>query len=221
MRDQDVTRNRALLPEVRSSSQAGSVPCQPARGPQRPGGRRGAARVYAPRSSALLTRADLAVWGPAASGQALGPRRALRGRAASCGCNHSRGRAAQTTTTETTLETTTAPRTTESTTVTVQQPTTRRVIVPTTTTTSPRAARAPHRPWVWVLLGAVALAAIGLLAAFLTRRGGQRGVPGEERRRRLDGAVASWIDRAGMGDRQSDGGLRRLAPRQRGAARRR
>jgi len=67
----------------------------------------------------------------------------------------------------------------------------------------------------------VALAAIGLLAAFLTRRGGQRGVPGEERRRRLDGAVASWIDRAGMGDRQSDGGLRRLAPRQRGAARRR
>jgi len=75
--------------------------------------------------------------------------------------------------------------------------------------------------WVWVLLGAVALAAIGLLAAFLTRRGGQRGVPGEERRRRLDGAVASWMDRAGMGDRQSDGGLRRLAPRQRGAARRR
>jgi hypothetical protein len=106
------------------------------------------------------------------------------------------GRAAQTTTTETTVETTTAPGTTESTTVTVQQTTTRRVIVPTTTTSQERSASTTPT-WVWVLLGAVALTAIGLLVAFLARRGGQRGVPGEERRRRLDGAVASWIAQDG------------------------
>jgi hypothetical protein len=113
------------------------------------------------------------------------------------------GRAAQTTTTETTFETTTAPGTTESTTVTVQQTTTRRVIVPTTTTTSPESSASTTPTWVWVLLGAVALAAIGLLVAFLTRRGGQRGVPGEERRRRLDGAVASWIAQGWALDNQT------------------
>ena len=112
------------------------------------------------------------------------------------------GRAAQTTTTETTLETTTAPGTTESTTVTVQQTTTRRVIVPTTTTTSPESSASTTPTWVWVLLGAVALAAIGLLVALLTRRGG-RGVPGEERRRRLDGAVASWIAQGWALDNQT------------------
>jgi hypothetical protein len=114
------------------------------------------------------------------------------------------GRAAQPTTTETTVETTTAPGTTESTTVTVQQTTTRRVIVPTTTTTSPENSASTTPTWVWVLLGAVALAAIGLLVAFLlTRGGGQRGVPGEERRRRLDGAVASWIAQGWAIDNQT------------------
>lgn len=113
------------------------------------------------------------------------------------------GRAAQPTTTETTVETTTAPGTTESTTVTVQQTTTRRVIVPTTTTTSPESSASTTPTWVWVLLGAVALAAIGLLVALLTRRGGQRGVPGEERRRRLDGAVASWIAQGWAIDNQT------------------
>ena len=113
------------------------------------------------------------------------------------------GRAAQPTTTETTVETTTAPGTTESTTVTVQQTTTRRVIVPTTTTTSPENSASTTPTWVWVLLGAVALAAIGLLVAFLMRRGGQRGVSGEERRRRLDGAVASWIAQGWALDNQT------------------
>ena len=113
------------------------------------------------------------------------------------------GRAAQPTTTETTVETTTAPGTTESTTVTVQQTTTRRVIVPTTTTTSPENSASTTPTWVWVLLGAVSLAAIGLLVAFLTRRGGHRGVPGEERRRRLDGAVASWIAQGWALDNQT------------------
>jgi hypothetical protein len=49
----------------------------------------------------------------------------------------------------------------------------------------------------------VALTAIGLLVAFLARRGGQRGVPGEERRRRLDGAVASWIAQGWALDNQT------------------
>ncbi len=105
------------------------------------------------------------------------------------------GRAAQeTTTTETTVETTTetAPATTESSTITVQQTTTRRVFVPTTTATEENSASTTPT-WVWVLLGVVALAAIGLLVGLLTRRGGHPGVPVEERRRRLDGAVASWI----------------------------
>ena len=113
------------------------------------------------------------------------------------------GRAAQPTTTETTVETTTAPGSTESTTVTLQQTTTRRVVVPTTTTTSQENSASTTPTWVWVLLGAVALAAIGLLVALLTRRGGRGAVPGEERRRRLDGAVASWIAQGWALDNQS------------------
>jgi hypothetical protein len=112
------------------------------------------------------------------------------------------GRAAQDTTTETTVETTTAPGTTESTTVTVQQTTTRRVIVPTTTT-SQESSASTTPTWVWVLLGAVALAAVGLLVALLTRRGRQGGVSGAERRRRLDGAVASWIAQGWALDNQT------------------
>jgi hypothetical protein len=112
------------------------------------------------------------------------------------------GRAALTTTTETTVETTTAPGTTESTTATVQRTTTRRVTVPTTTT-SQESSASTTPTWVWVLLGAVALTAIGLLIAFLTSRGGQRGVPGEERQRRLDGAVASWIAQGWALDNQT------------------
>jgi hypothetical protein len=101
------------------------------------------------------------------------------------------GGRAQATTTETTVETTTTP--TENTTVTVQQTTTRRIIVPTTTTSEERSASTTPT-WVWVLLGALALTAVALLVGLLTRRGGHGGVPGEERRRRLDGAVASWVD---------------------------
>jgi hypothetical protein len=112
------------------------------------------------------------------------------------------GRAALITTTETTVETTTAPGTTESTTETVQQTTTRRVIVPATTTSQERSASTTPT-WVWVLLGAVALAAIGLLVALLARGGRQRGVPAEERRRRLDGAVASWIAQGWALDNQT------------------
>jgi len=99
------------------------------------------------------------------------------------------GRAQDTTTTETTVETTTAPGTT----ATVERTTTRRVIVPTTSTTeSPSNAENGTPTWVWVLLGILALGLVALLVVLLTRRGGE-GISGEERQRRLDGAVGSWI----------------------------
>jgi hypothetical protein len=41
-----------------------------------------------------------------------------------------------------------------------------------------------------VLLAVLGAAVIGLIVALLTRQGG--GVPAAERRRRLDGAVATW-----------------------------
>jgi hypothetical protein len=89
--------------------------------------------------------------------------------------------------TETTVETTTAPGTTE----TVEQTTTRRVIVPTSTTEE--GSNVDDTPtWVWVLLGVLALGVVVLLVVVLSRRGGG-GVSGEERQRRLDGAIGSWV----------------------------
>src|SRR5262245_24084726 len=96
------------------------------------------------------------------------------------------------TTTETTVETatttveetTTAPGTTVTATTTVRRPAT----VPTTTSSS-SSDNAPT--WAWVALGVLAAAVIGLSVALLTRRGGSAVSP-EERRRRLDGAVATW-----------------------------
>ncbi len=93
------------------------------------------------------------------------------------------------TTTTTIPETTTAPGTTVVTTV--QQTTTRRVPVPTTTSSS--SSENDTETWVWVVLGILAVAVIGLVIALLTRRGGGGGaMPPEERRRRLDAAVGSW-----------------------------
>ena len=94
------------------------------------------------------------------------------------------------TTTTTIPTTTTAPGTTVVTTV--QQTTTRRVPIPATTTSS--SSSTDNVPtWVWVVLGILAVAVIGLIIA-LAMRGGRGGgaVPPAERRRRLDGAVASW-----------------------------
>ena len=97
------------------------------------------------------------------------------------------GRAQIPTRTETTVETTTLPGTTE----TVEQTTTRRVIVPTSTTES--GSDVNDTPtWVWVLLGVLALGVVVLLVVVLSRRGGG-GVSGEERQRRLDGAIGSWV----------------------------
>lgn len=98
------------------------------------------------------------------------------------------GRAQVPTRTETTIETTTLPGTTE----TVEQTTTRRVIVPTSTTES--GSDVNDTPtWVWVLLGVLALGVVVLLVVALSRRGGGGGVSVEERQRRLDGAVGSWV----------------------------
>ena len=89
--------------------------------------------------------------------------------------------------TETTVETTTAPGTTE----TVELTTTRKIILPTSTAES--ASSADDTPtWVWVLLGVLALGVVVLLVVVLSRRGGG-GVSGEERQRRLDGAIGSWV----------------------------
>jgi hypothetical protein len=94
------------------------------------------------------------------------------------------------TTTTTIPTTTTAPGTTVVTTV--QQTTTRRVPIPATTT-SGSSSTDDVPTWVWVVLGILAVAVIGLIIA-LAMRGGGGGdaVPPAERRRRLDGAVASW-----------------------------
>ena len=98
------------------------------------------------------------------------------------------GRAQIPTRTETTVETTTLPGTTE----TVEQTTTRRVIVPSSTTES--GSDVSDTPtWVWVLLGVLALGVVVLLVVALSRRGGGGGVSVEERQRRLDGAVGSWV----------------------------
>ena len=101
------------------------------------------------------------------------------------------GRAQGTTTTETTVEITTAPGTTE----TVERTTTRRVVVhPATTATTTASSNAENGTptWVWVLVGILALGLVVLLVVLLTGRGGG-GVSPEERQRRLEGAVGSWI----------------------------
>jgi hypothetical protein len=76
------------------------------------------------------------------------------------------------------------------------------VIVPvTTTSTSSSSSSTPT--WVWVLLGILA-AAIGVLVFVLASRGGgSHGVSAEERRRRLDGAVATWAAQGWAVDSQT------------------
>jgi len=96
------------------------------------------------------------------------------------------GQALETTTTETTVETTTAPGTT----ATIEHTTTRKIILPATTTSSESTDDTPT--WVWVLLGLLALGFVILLVVLLTRRGGS-GIPAQERQRRLDAAVGSWV----------------------------
>ena len=100
--------------------------------------------------------------------------------------------AADTTTTETTTETLTEP-TTVITTSTVEQTTTRQIILPATTTTSSSSSDEETPTWVWVLLAILAVGLIAAIALLASRHsGGEAAVSPNERRRRLDGAVASW-----------------------------
>ena len=100
--------------------------------------------------------------------------------------------AADTTTTETTTETLTEP-TTVITTSTVEHTTTRQIILPATTTTSSSSSDEETPTWVWVLLAILAIALVAAIALLASRHsGGEAGVSPNERRRRLDGAVASW-----------------------------
>ena len=101
--------------------------------------------------------------------------------------------AADTTTTETTTETAAEP-TTVITTATVEHTTTtRQIILPATTTSSSSESDEETPTWVWVLLAILAIALVAAIALLASRHsGGEAGVSPNERRRRLDGAVASW-----------------------------
>ena len=113
---------------------------------------------------------------------------------------------ADVTTTETLPVTTTlSETTTEPTTLvsTVEQTTTRRVVVPTSTgTTSGSSSTSDTPTWVWVVLGLLAAAVIGLIVALLTRHSG---LSDEERQRRLDAAIASWAAQGWVLDSQTAG----------------
>jgi len=103
--------------------------------------------------------------------------------------------------TTTISETTTAPAQTVLTTV--EQTTTRRVVVPATTGTTSSSSSASDTPtWVWIVLGLLAAAVIGLIVAMLTRRGA---ISDDERQRRLDAAVASWAAQGWAMDSQTAG----------------
>jgi hypothetical protein len=112
---------------------------------------------------------------------------------------------ADVTTTETLPVTTTLSETTiEPTTVlsTVEQTTTRRVIVGSTGTTSSSSSTSDTPTWVWVVLGVLAAAVIGLIVALLTRHSG---LSADERQRRLDAAIASWAAQGWVLDSQTAG----------------
>lgn len=108
------------------------------------------------------------------------------------------------TTTETLPVTTTVEETTTAPAVvtTVEQTTTRRVVVPTTGTTTSSSSADTTPTWVWVVLGLLAAAVIGLLVAFLTGRGG---LSDQERQRRLDAAVATWANQGWAVESQTPG----------------
>jgi hypothetical protein len=60
---------------------------------------------------------------------------------------------------------------------------------PTTTSTQESGSSTPT--WVWIVLGLLAAAVVGLIVALATRRGPAE-LPEPERRRRLQSAVESW-----------------------------
>ena len=87
--------------------------------------------------------------------------------------------------TTTVEQTTTEPGTTVLTTV--EQTTTE---TPTTTGTTTSSGSESSTPtWVWIVLGILAAAVVGLAVALLSGRGS---ISAEERQRRLDSAVGTW-----------------------------
>jgi len=104
----------------------------------------------------------------------------------------------ETTATDATGETTTLVTTVEATTTlvtTLEQTTTHQIVVPTLPTTTAEAESGSDNgtaAWIWVLL---AILGVGLVvfAILLARRGSSHTVAPEERRRRLDNAVGSWV----------------------------
>src|SRR4051794_37373260 len=99
--------------------------------------------------------------------------------------------AADTTTTESTTEAALDP-TTVITTATVEQTTTRQIILPATTTSSSSSSDGDTPDWVWVLLAILAVGLVAAISLLASRHGGDATASPDERRRRLDGAVASW-----------------------------
>ena len=87
--------------------------------------------------------------------------------------------------TTTVEQTTTEPGTTVLTTV--EQTTTETPATTGTTTSSGSESSTPT--WVWIVLGILAAAVVGLAVALLSGRGG---ISAEERQRRLDSAVGTW-----------------------------
>jgi hypothetical protein len=108
------------------------------------------------------------------------------------------GQGLATTTDTTVAETTTLVSTVEETTTlvtTLEQTTTHQIIAPTlpaTTTESESSSDDVTGAWIWALL---AILGVGLIvfAVLLARRGSGSSVSVEERRRRLDNAVGSWV----------------------------
>lgn len=106
------------------------------------------------------------------------------------------------TTTDAAGQATTAISTVEATTTvvtTLEQTTTHQIIVPTLpTTTEPATTEAASSSdngtaaWIWVLLAILGVGLI-VLAIILARRGSGQTVSPDERRRRLDNAVGSWV----------------------------
>ncbi len=88
--------------------------------------------------------------------------------------------------TTTISETTTAP---GSTVVTTVEQTTTQKIHPKPTTTASTSSESSTPTWVWIVLGILAAAVVGLVVALLSGRGA---ISAEEKQRRLEAAVTTW-----------------------------
>jgi hypothetical protein len=88
-------------------------------------------------------------------------------------------------------------------TTTIEHTTTQRVIVqpPQTTTTESASGETGTPAWAWLVIVILGVGLIALIALFIHHRGD--GVASDERRRRLDGAAASWVAQGWALDNQT------------------